>query len=61
MSSTSKNLTEIEQLRAQLAAKEAELQSQSERLQSQSARITIFPVHDNLLCEYQPREGHLLI
>ncbi len=41
MSSTSKKLTEIEQLRAQLAAKEAELQSQSERLQSQSARITI--------------------
>ena len=41
MSSTSKNLTEIEQLRAQLAAKEAELQSQSERLQSQSARIAI--------------------
>jgi len=39
MSSTSKNLTEIEQLRAQLAAKEAELQSQSERLQSQSERL----------------------
>nr|WP_263641634.1 IS66 family transposase [Vibrio fortis] len=32
MSSTSKNLTEIEQLRAQLAAKEAELQSQSARI-----------------------------
>ncbi|POB47027.1 hypothetical protein [Vibrio vulnificus] len=39
MSSTSKKLTEIEQLRAQLAAKEAELQSQSERLQSQSERL----------------------
>ena len=32
MSSTSKKLTEIEQLRAQLAAKEAELQSQSARI-----------------------------
>jgi hypothetical protein len=32
MSSASKNLTEIEQLRAQLAAKEAELQSQSARI-----------------------------
>jgi hypothetical protein len=41
MSSTSKNLNEINQIRAQLAAKQAELQPQSERLQSQSARIVI--------------------
>ena len=41
MSFSSKKLTEIEQLRAQLAEKEAKLQSQSERLQSQSARIAI--------------------
>ena len=41
MSFSSEKLTEIEQLRAQLAEKEANLQSQSERLQSQSARIAI--------------------
>ena len=41
MISTSKNLTEIEQLRAQLTIKEAGIKSQSERLQSQSERIAI--------------------
>lgn len=41
MTSSSENLTEIEQLRALLAEKEAQLQSQSERLKSQSDRIEI--------------------
>ncbi len=41
MTSSSKNLTEIEQLRALLAEKEAQLQSQSMRLKSQSDRIEI--------------------
>ena len=39
MSFSSEKLTEIEQLRAQLAEKEAKLQSQSEQLQSQSERL----------------------
>ncbi|MBE3667294.1 hypothetical protein BOO35_19830, partial [Vibrio navarrensis] len=41
MTSSSENLSEIEQLRAQLAEKEAQLQNQSERLKSQSDRIAI--------------------
>ncbi|WP_350939729.1 transposase [Vibrio metschnikovii] len=39
MTSSSENLSEIEQLRAQLAEKEAQLQNQSERLKSQSERL----------------------
>ncbi|WP_350940994.1 IS66 family transposase (plasmid) [Vibrio metschnikovii] len=41
MTSSSENLSEIEQLRAQLAEKEAQLQNQSERLKSLSDRIAI--------------------
>ena len=41
MTSSSENLTEIEQLRALLGEKEAQLQSQSVRLKSQSDRIEI--------------------